>query len=111
MLDLHVASLTHCSDNRIEFHQKMGIPGRTTSLALFAGVAFAQSKYGENHVALNFDSQLVEQSAFPAPNATLYSPAFSSNASFDPGWTQGAEGATSHDELGVYPKHNESSFV
>lgn len=52
---------------------------------------------------VNLDSQLVEQTAFPVPNATLLSPAFlkSGNASFDPGWFTGSEGATSHDELSM----------
>jgi hypothetical protein len=76
---------------------------RTTSLALFAASALAQSQYGENHVNVNFDSQLVEQTAFPAPNVTLLSPAFlpAANASFDPGWTTGSEGATSQDKLSM----------
>lgn len=68
--------------------------------ALFTGTAFAQTQYGENHVTVNFDSQLVEQKAFPAPNVTLYSPAFLPNAEFDPGWTKGTEGATAQDDLG-----------
>jgi hypothetical protein len=76
---------------------------RTTSLALFAASTFAQSQYGENHVNVNFDSQLVEQTAFPAPNVTLLSPAFlpAANASFDPGWTTGSEGTTSQDKLSM----------
>lgn len=52
-------------------------------------------------MAVNLDSQLVEQSAFAAPNVTLYSPAFMPNASFDAGWFKGTEGATSHDQLGA----------
>ncbi|KAH3912564.1 hypothetical protein HBH56_116650 [Parastagonospora nodorum] len=73
----------------------------TTRLALFTASALAQTQYGENHVNVNFDSQIVEQTAFPAPNATLLSPAFlaAGNASFDPGWTEGTEGATSQDQL------------
>jgi hypothetical protein len=74
---------------------------RTCSIALFAASALAQTQYGENHVAVNFDSQLVEQTAFPAPDATLLSPAFLPNASFDPGWTEGTEGATSQFKLGT----------
>jgi hypothetical protein len=74
---------------------------KTSSLALFAASALAQTQYGENHVNVNFDSQLVEQKAFPAPNVTLYSPAFVQNASFAPGWTEGTEGATSQYELGM----------
>jgi hypothetical protein len=68
---------------------------RTAHLALFTASALAQSQYGEN------DAQIVEQTAFPAPNATLLSPAFlaGANASFDPGWTKGTEGATSQDQL------------
>jgi hypothetical protein len=73
---------------------------KTSSLALFAASALAQSQYGENHVNVNFDSQLVEHTAFPAPNVTLYSPAFLPNASFTPGWTEGTEGATSKYQLG-----------
>ncbi|OAL04523.1 Zn-dependent exopeptidase [Phaeosphaeriaceae sp. SRC1lsM3a] len=71
------------------------------SIVLFAASAFAQTKYGENHVTVDFDSQIVEQRAFPAPNVTLYSPAFlaGANASFDLGWTEGSEGATSQDKL------------
>ncbi|KAL5379550.1 hypothetical protein DPSP01_008427 [Paraphaeosphaeria sporulosa] len=74
---------------------------RAAQLALFASTTLAQSQYGENHVNVNLDSQLVEQKAFPAPNTTLLSPAFlkSGNASFDPGWFTGSEGATSQDEL------------
>jgi hypothetical protein len=72
---------------------------RPSSIALFAASAAAQTQYGENHVTVNLDSQLVEQLAFPAPNVTLYSPAFMPNASFDPGWFEGTEGATSQDQL------------
>jgi hypothetical protein len=74
-----------------------------TGLALFAASALAQSQYGENHVNVNFDSQIVEQTAFPAPNVTLLSPAFivGANASFDPGWIKGTEGATSQDRLSM----------
>ncbi|EOA84367.1 hypothetical protein ACJQWK_00925 [Exserohilum turcicum] len=67
--------------------------------ALWAASALAQSQYGENHVTVNRDSQLLEQAAFPAPNVTLYSPAFMANASFDAGWYQGTEGATSASAL------------
>jgi hypothetical protein len=76
---------------------------RTASLALLATSTLAQSQYGENHVNVNFDSQIVEQKAFPAPNVTLLSPAFlpAANASFDPGWTTGSEGATSQDKLSM----------
>lgn len=74
----------------------------TLSVLLFAATALAQgTKYGENHVVTQFDSQIVEQGAFPAPNVTLYSPAFLQNASFAPGWTQGTEGATSQADLGT----------
>jgi hypothetical protein len=47
------------------------------------------------------DSQLVEQTTFPAPNVTLLSPAFlpKANATFDPGWSKGTKGATSQDGL------------
>ncbi|KAI2488013.1 carboxypeptidase 2 [Pyrenophora tritici-repentis] len=69
---------------------------------LFTASAVAQSQYGENHVNINQDSQLIEQKAFPAPNVTLYSPAFLSNASFDPGWAKGTEGATSQYNLDAY---------
>jgi hypothetical protein len=81
----------------------MSITMRTTRLALFAASVLAQTQYGENHVNVNFDSQIVEQTAFPAPNATLLSPAFlaAGNASFDPGWTEGTEGATSQDQLSM----------
>lgn len=74
----------------------------TLSVLLFAATALAQgTKYGENHVVTQFDSQIVEQRAFPAPNVTLYSPAFAVNASFAPGWTEGTEGATSQADLGM----------
>jgi hypothetical protein len=69
-------------------------------LLMFAATALAQTKYGENHVTVNFDAQIVEQTAFPAPNVTLYSPAFLPNASFASGWTKGTEGATSLKDLG-----------
>jgi hypothetical protein len=74
---------------------------KTAHLALFTASALAQSQYGENHGNVNLDSQIVEQTAFPTPNATLLSPAFiaGANASFDPGWTKGTEGATSQDTL------------
>ena len=75
---------------------------KTSSLVpLFTASAVAQSQYGENHVNVNQDSQLIEQKAFPAPNVTLYSPAFLPNASFDPGWAKGTEGATSQYNLGT----------
>jgi hypothetical protein len=69
-------------------------------LLMFAATALAQTKYGKNHVTVNFDAQIVEQTAFPAPNVTLYSPAFLPNASFASGWTKGTEGATSLKDLG-----------
>ncbi|KAF2125267.1 Zn-dependent exopeptidase [Dothidotthia symphoricarpi CBS 119687] len=72
------------------------------SVLLFAAAALAQTEYGNNHVTVNLDAQIVEQNAFPAPKVTLYSPAFSANASFDPGWSQGTEGATSHEELELF---------
>jgi hypothetical protein len=74
----------------------------TLSVLFFAATALAQgTKYGENHAVTQFDSQVVEQGAFPAPNVTLYSPAFLPNASFAPGWTEGTEGATSQSDLGM----------
>jgi hypothetical protein len=69
--------------------------------ALFAASAFAQTQYGENQVRVQFDSQIVEQTAFPEPGARLFSPAFLPNASFAPGWTEGIEGATSQEALGI----------
>jgi hypothetical protein len=74
---------------------------RAIQIVSFAASALAQSQYGENHVRVSFDSQLVEQTAFPAPNATLFSPAFlpGRNASFAPGWFDGSEGVTSLDDL------------
>jgi hypothetical protein len=67
---------------------------------LFAATVAAQgTQYGNNHVIVGRDSQTVEQLAFPAPNVTLYSPAFMPNASFDPGWAEGTEGATSQEDL------------
>lgn len=74
---------------------------QSSTILLFAAYASAQTQYGENHGAVSLDSQLVEQAAFPAPNVMLYSPAFMSNATFDPGWFEGTEGATSHDQLGT----------
>lgn len=70
-------------------------------LALFAASVCAQTQYGENHVRVNRDSQIVEKTAFPEPDATLVSPAFLPNASFAPGWYQGTEGATSHEASGM----------
>lgn len=73
------------------------------SVLFIAATALAQgTKYGENHVVTQFDSQIVEQVAFPAPNVTLYSPAFLPNASFAPGWTEGTDGATSQADLGTF---------
>ncbi|KAF1965421.1 Zn-dependent exopeptidase [Bimuria novae-zelandiae CBS 107.79] len=72
---------------------------------LLAAIASAQgTKYGENHITTTFDSQIVEQRAFPAPNVTLYSPAFAPNASFAPGWFDGTEGATSEEDLDKFLK-------
>jgi hypothetical protein len=73
---------------------------RSSSLVLFAASAAAQTTYGNNHVSVNFDSQIVERNAFPEPDVALYSPAFMPNASFPAGWTEGTQGATSQDELG-----------
>jgi hypothetical protein len=83
--------------------ERMSATMRTAGLALFAASTLAQSQYGENHVKVNLDSQIVEQTAFPAPNVTLLSPAFqpAANASFDPGWSTGTEGATGEDELSM----------
>jgi hypothetical protein len=70
---------------------------------LFATAAAAQgSKYGNNQVTVTPDTQIVEQRAFPAPNVTLYSPAFLPNASFDPGWSKGTKGATSQADLSMF---------
>ncbi|PVI00570.1 Zn-dependent exopeptidase [Periconia macrospinosa] len=77
--------------------------GILVAAAALGGCAFAQ-KYGENHVRVSFDSDLVEQSAFPAPNVTLFSPAFSPNASFVPGWFNGSDGATSQTALDSFAK-------
>lgn len=72
----------------------------TLLASIFAASTLAQgTKYGNNHVQVNFDSQTVEQTAFPEPNATLISPAFLANASFSPGWANGTAGATSFDQL------------
>jgi hypothetical protein len=83
-----------------------------TRIALFSASVLAQSQYGENHVNVNFDSQLVEQTAFPEPQVTLLSPAFlpRANASFDPGWSKGIEGATSQDELSIESTSNGRQF-
>jgi hypothetical protein len=74
---------------------------RIARAALFSASALAQSQYGGNHVMTSVDSQLVEQTTFPAPNVTLLSPAFlpKANATFDPGWSKGTKGATSQDGL------------
>lgn len=69
------------------------------STVLFAVTVLAKSQYGENHVAINFDSQLVEKTAFPEPNVTLHSPAFRTNATLTPGWLFGTEGVTSPSQL------------
>lgn len=70
---------------------------------LFTAAAVAQgTKYGNNYVTVTPDAQIVEQRAFPAPNVTLYSPAFLPNASFDPGWSKGTKGATSQADLGKF---------
>jgi hypothetical protein len=74
---------------------------RPSSLVLFAASAATQTTYGNNHVSVNFDSQIVEQTAFPEPDVALYSPAFMPNASFPAGWTEGTQGATSQDKLGM----------
>lgn len=80
------------------------------SVFFFAATALAQgSKYGENHVATGFDSQIVEQRAFSAPNITLYSPAFAPNTSFAPGWAEGTEGATSQAVLGIIFHHTKKT--
>ncbi|KAF2704338.1 Zn-dependent exopeptidase [Pleomassaria siparia CBS 279.74] len=72
----------------------------TFLVLMFASIAVAKTKYGENHVSVSLDSQLVEQKAFPDPlNVTLYSPAFLENVSFSSGWATGTEGATSHEDL------------
>lgn len=86
----------------------MSITMKTAHLAWFAASALAQSQYGENHVNVNLDAQIVEQTAFPVPNATLLSPAFiaGSNASFDAGWKKGTEGATSQDRLSMNIPHD-----
>jgi hypothetical protein len=85
---------------------------KISSVLLFAATGLAQgTKYGENHVVTQYESQVVEQRAFPAPNATLYSPAFAANASFAPGWTQGTEGATSQADLGMFVGSLESQAV
>lgn len=61
---------------------------------LLRGVV-SQTQYGGNSVRVVPDPSVVESRAFPAPNVTLYSPAFASNASFPQGWTEGTAGATS----------------
>lgn len=72
------------------------------TFAVLGACVFAQTKYGENHIRVNFDSEVMIQNAFPEPNVTLRSPAFLPNASFDQGWFKGTEGATSHLIMGTY---------
>lgn len=55
----------------------------TVLLGMLASVR--AEKYGENHVAVSFDSEMVEQTAFPRPNTTLISPAFLRNAALSAG--------------------------
>ncbi|KAH8753067.1 hypothetical protein F5883DRAFT_691029 [Diaporthe sp. PMI_573] len=64
------------------------------AIVLLRGVA-SQTQYGGNSVRVVPDPPVVESRAFPAPNATLHSPAFALNASFLDGWTEGTAGATS----------------
>jgi hypothetical protein len=70
------------------------------AVATFGANVLAQTKYGENHVRVSFDSDIVVKGAFPEPNATLLSPAFLPDARFDPGWEEGTEGATDEKTLG-----------
>lgn len=70
------------------------------AVATFSTNVLAQTQYGENHVRVSFDSDIVVQGAFPEPNATLRSPAFLPGAKFEPGWEEGTEGATDEKTLG-----------
>lgn len=64
------------------------------AFVLLRGAA-SQTQYGGNSVRVVADPTIVESRAFPAPNATLYSPSFALNATFPHGWTEGTAGATS----------------
>jgi hypothetical protein len=69
---------------------------------VFGADVLAQTQYGENHVNVRFDTDVVVNGAFPEPNVTLRSPAFLPGARFDPGWEKGTEGATQEETLGIY---------
>ncbi|KAG8157359.1 hypothetical protein KVR01_012743 [Diaporthe batatas] len=70
-------------------------------IVLLQGVA-SQTQYGGNSVRVVPDPATVESRAFPAPNVTLYSPAFVINSSFPSGWTEGTSGATSEFNLHTF---------
>lgn len=82
---------TPCLDkqNKMVLFRQLGL-----AMALLRGVA-SQTQYGGNSVRVVPDPAVVESRAFPAPNATIYSPAFALNALFLDGWTEGTAGATS----------------
>lgn len=71
-------------------HQRAAL----VAVLLLRGVV-SQTQYGGNSVRVVPDPSVVESRAFPAPNVTLYSPAFAPNASFAQGWAEGTAGATS----------------
>lgn len=63
-------------------------------LPLLPGVA-SHRQYGGNCVRVVPDPPMVESRAFPAPNVTLYSPSFATNAAFPQGCAEGTAGTTS----------------
>lgn len=79
------------------FHQQVAL----AAALLLRGVV-SQTQYGGNSVRVVPDPSVVESRAFPAPNVTLYSPAFASNSSFPQGWTEGTAGATSEYTLHTF---------
>lgn len=56
-------------------------------------------KYGNNHVPVRPDDEIVE-AAFPEPNVTLLAPAFTSPDTVQADFTNGSSGPTDDYELG-----------
>jgi hypothetical protein len=71
----------------------------TSAVLGFAGVATAQ-QYGYNHVNVQRDTDIIA-SAFPDVDIELFSPAFLTPENRLPGFSDGTQGPTSHEDMGM----------
>lgn len=74
-------------------------PPSLVACLLLALTSVKAQKYGNNHVPIRRDNATVE-AAFPEPNVTLISPAFTNPDSVLPNFANGSSGPTPDLEMG-----------